>query len=154
MPCSTRTSLASLFWHIRDILCLLSHFSSVCLNNLGKTESTRGDVQGTAPTNRFLIPHSAQKHVPLFFHSTIISRVHVWGHWAIVFFIWGEGIVLSFSSVSPHLQRMTDCFAYAWVPRGAKQMEEVQAEAELSRDDLHKICVWKEKQVDWVSSSF
>lgn len=32
---------------------------------------------------------------------------------------------------------MTDCSTYAWVPRGPKQMETIQAEAQLDKDVLH-----------------
>ena len=56
---------------------------------------------------------------------------------SLVFLIRVKGIVLIFPLSLLMYSRMTDCLAYTQVPRGAKQMETVQAEARLGKDVLH-----------------
>lgn len=86
------------------------------------------------------------------FYSSVISTMHVWGYWGTVFLIRVKGIVLIFSLFLLTCSRMTDCLAYAGIPHGAKQMETVQAEAELGKDVLHNFVFVKRN--NWMGFFF
>lgn len=83
-------------------------------------------VQCTCSVKLFFnVPLSSERSWTVFC-STVISRMHVWGHWAVVFLIRVRGIVFIFSLLPFRYSRVSDCLAYAAAPHGAKQMELIQ----------------------------